>query len=199
MISATNNSNVSFKSVVPVRVFIDGMETIDKKNIKSACRQLSNILAGATKRYDISDTFAKFDPDYKSYFAKTGYPKITSGEKPQPSDFFRCIDGGSQMYIFTGNEAFKLRELGKKIGTNRTESKHRNIQNSFDLHTAKRLYANTIMNFLRSTKLRITEYFDNLTGTRYGRPVTLNINLTSNGKYGLSTFKMNIDSIEFNK
>lgn len=198
MISATN-SNISFKSVVPVKVFIDGMETFDKKNIKSACRKLSNVLAGTTKRLDISDTFAKFDPDYKSYFARTGYPKITSGENPQPSDFFRCIDGGSQMYIFTGNEAFKLRELGKKIGSNKTECKHRNIQNSFDLHTAKRLYGSTIMNFLRSAKLRITEGFDNLTGIKYGRPVTLQINMSSNGKYGLSTFKMNIDNIEFSK
>ena len=51
MISALNNrsNNPSFTSVVPVRVFIDGLETFNQKNIKTACHQLTSVLVGPAK------------------------------------------------------------------------------------------------------------------------------------------------------
>ena len=84
MISAINNNkanyNQNFTSVVPVRVKIDGLETFDEKVIRSACRQLSNILAGPTKENEAKKiaairTFSNSDPDYNLLYGISGYPK----------------------------------------------------------------------------------------------------------------------------
>ena len=71
MISAINCSqqnNISFTSVVPVRVFIDGMETFNPKNLKYATHKLTSVLAGPAKndnkKLKIIREFAKYDPDY---------------------------------------------------------------------------------------------------------------------------------------
>ena len=71
------------------------------------------------------------------------------------------------------------------------------LTNSFDLHAAKKNYGFLIANYLRSTKLRLRETFDSFTKQRTGKPVDLNIHLTSNGKYAQSNFKIFLDKITF--
>lgn len=206
MISAVN-SNVtyrpSFTSVVPIRVFIDGMETFNPKMIKSACRQLTSTLAGPAKKngknFDIIREFAKFDPDYKLELGYHGYPKKWNQKTVQPSDYFRCIADNDKSYLFTGLQAEKLKDLGKAVGDEQQACKARKLVTSFDLQVAKKNYGFTIANYLRSTKLRLTEAFDRLTKEKSGSPVELNINMSSNGKYGLTTFKMKLDNINFLK
>ncbi len=202
MYSAINNKNTSFTSVVPLRVYIDGMETFNQKNIKSACRQLSTTLAGPVgndiKKINIIKEFAKFDPDYVIQYGFQGYPKLKGQKKNmQPSDYFRCIADDMKSYLFTGEQAKKLREVGKSVGQEQQICKARRIQNSFDLQVAKRNYGFTIANYIRSTKLRLRETFDSITKQKVGKPVELNIHMTSNGKYAQSNFKMYIDKITF--
>ena len=199
---AANQNNLSFTSVVPVRVYIDGMETFNQKNIRSACRQLSTVLAGPVKydakKINIVKTFAQHDPDYILHFGLNGYPKIkNSTKKMQPSDYFRFIADDLRSYLFTGEQAKKLREAGKAVGLEQQTCKARKIQDSFDLHAAKKRYGFTIENSLRSAKLRLRETYDAITKQRTGKPVDLNIHLTSNGKYGQSSFKMFLDKISF--
>lgn len=50
---------------------------------------------------------------------------------------------------------------------------------------------------MRSIKLRVKETFDPKTKIRSGKPVELHINMSSNKKYGLKTFKMGLNNIEF--
>lgn len=206
MISALNKNssqNPCFTSVVPVRVFVDGMETFNQKNIRAACRQLSAALAGPTKndakKIGIIREFAKFDPDYRLECGYNGYPKINNRKNMQPSDYFRCIADNTHSYLFTGEQAKKLKELGKAVGQEQQACKARKIANSFDLQVAKRNYGFTIANFIRSTKLRLRETFDPLTKIKNGKPVELNIHMSSNGKYAQSNFKMFLDNITFSK
>ncbi len=203
MYSAINNNrHPSFTSVIPLRVHIDGMETFNQKNIRSACRQLSSILAGPAgddqKKINIIKEFAKHDPDYSIHYGLKGYPNLKGEKKKmQPSDYFRCIVDKTKSYLFTGDQAKRLRELGKAVGQEQQICKSRKIPNSFDLQVAKRNYGFTIANFIRSTKLRLRETFDNITKQKIGKPMELNIHMTSNGKYAQSNFKMNIDNITF--
>ena len=206
MISAFDkrlNNKASFTSVVPVRVFVDGMETFNQKNIRAACRQLSATLTGPAKndakKINIIKEYAKFDPDYKFEYGLNGYPKQWNKKNMQPSDYFRCIADNTRSYLFTGDQANKLKELGKAVGQEQQACKARKIANSFDLQVAKRNYGFTIANFIRSTKLRIRETFDIITKQKTGKQVELNIHMSSNGKYAQSNFKMFLDNITFSE
>ncbi len=203
-IDSIDKNNISFTSVVPLRVFIDGMETYNTQHLKSAAHSLTAILAGPakgdSKKLTIIRKFAKHDPDYNIEYGFNGYPKKKNQKNIRPSDYFRCIfdifsGGGS--FLFTGAQAEKLRELGKSIGSEKAVCKSKKVANSFDLQTAKHYYGFVIGNFMRSLKLRIKETFDTKTKIRIGKPVELHINMTSNKKYGQKSFKMELDSIDF--
>lgn len=198
MISAINSSP-SFKGVVPVRVFIDGLETFDDKLIKSSCRQLGGVLAGPNKgeeKLALIKKFAKYDKDYDLEKGIKGYPKKEHHKNVHPSDFFRCIIDRGRTFLITGPQAETLKVLGKDVGTEREACKTRHIPNSFDLMVAKRNYGRTISDFISSAKLRMTEASSN---SLEWKPVTLFINMRSNEKYGLKSFKMNLEDINFAK
>ena len=207
MISAINNTGnqTTFTSVVPVRVRIDGLETFDEKVIRSACRQLSNILAGPTKETEAKKiatirAFGSVDPDYNILYGISGYPKKWDEKNIQPSNYFRYIcDERKRNFFVSGKQAEKLQELGHSIGTERKVCKGRNIPNSFDLQVAYGNYWGAIKNFLRNKSLRLTESFNSMNNEKSGNPVTLIIDMVSNKKYGLSTFKMKFDNITFEK
>ena len=204
MISAINSAqqnNVSFTSVIPFRVFIDGLETFDPKNLKYAAHKLTSTLAGPAQndnqKLKLIREFAKFDPDYSLERGFYGYPRRRNKKNIQPSDYFRCIFDGIGNFLFTGAQAEKLNELGKSIGSEKVYCRTRKISNSFDLQAAKHYYSYVIGNYLRSSKLRIKEAFDPKTRIKVGKPVEMHINMVSNGKYGMSNFKMQLDNIEF--
>lgn len=203
MISAVNNNNPSFTSVAPIRVFIDGMESYSPKLTRSATRQLTSVLAGPvngdTKKYNIIKKYAQHDPDYDFLQGVKGYPKAWNQKNVQPSDYFRCIIDESGSYLFTGLQAKKLKELGETLGKAQQICKAKKVSTSFDVYNAKRSYGFSIMNFLRSTKLRIKEGFVQETKQKTGEPVSLNLHLTSNQKYGEKSFKITLNDISFSK
>ena len=185
MISALNNTNPSFKGVVPVRVFIDGMETFDKSLIQSSCRQLGNILTKEPKTDKaklIMEHFEKYDPDYS--------PKMKFPSKP--SDFIRSVIDRGKAFITTGPQTEAIQKYGKMIGEEKRICKERRVINSYDLMVAKKNYGRIISDILSYAQFRMAESTENL-----WKPVTLNINMKSNGKHGLSTFKTQLDSIDF--
>ena len=204
MLSAINSAqsnSISFTSVVPLRVFIDGMETFNPQHLKNATHKLTGVLAGPakndSKKLKIIREFAKYDPDYNIEYGFNGYPKRKNKKNIQPSDYFRCIFDKAGSFLFTGAQSEKLKELGKSIGSEKVSCKSRNIQTSFDLQAAKHYYGFVIGNFIRSAKMRVKEGFDSKTRIKIGKPVEMHINMTSNKKYGQSNFKMNLESIEF--
>lgn len=198
MISAIN-STPSFTGVVPVRVFVDGLETFDEKLIKTSCRQLSTILAGPNKtepKLSLIKKFAQYDKDYDLNKGIHGYPKKETHKSIHPSEFFRCVIDRGRTFLITEPQAGILKALGKAIGEEKEACKMRGIKNSFDLMVAKRNYGRKISDFISSAKLRMTEKSEN---PNKWNPVTLLINMKSNEKYGLSTFKMKLDDINFIK
>ncbi len=203
MVSKINNKinyNPTFTSVIPVRVFVDGVETFNNKNIKSACHQLTNILAGPAnneKKVNIIKEFAKYDPDYIIEYGYRGYPKKQNSKVMHPSDYFKCITQNDKNYLFTGVQAEQLSTLGKEVGKEQKFCKQKNILNSFELRVAKSKYFNAILKFIKSVKLRIRERFEQPTKIKSGKTIELIINMDSNKKYGLSTFKMKLNEIKF--
>jgi len=199
---SAGNFQPKFTSVVPVRVFIDGMETFAESSVKTAGRQLTNILAGPVrgdvKKLQIAKRLAALDPDYDLSAAIAGYNSGDARKKTTPSDFFRLIRGQSgKFYLFTGAQAERLLCLGKAVGNEKYISKQNNCLNSLDLYVAKRNYEDYIRKTINNVKLRITEFYDKAAGKKLGKPVELNILMTSNQKYGKSTFKMNLSDVIF--
>ena len=195
MISAINGNNPSFTCSIPTKVFIDGLETFDEKLIKSSCRQLSTILAGPCKnkhQYSIIERFAEFVPDYNLNKGITGYANTT--EKAKPSDYIRCVINKKNTYLLTGIHANYLQNYGRNIGYERAVCKERGAKTSFDLMAAKQNYKYRVNSLINNTKIRLREIINK---TQLGKPLTLNINMKSNGKYGLTTFKINLENIKF--
>lgn len=185
MISAVNNGP-SFTSVIPVRVYVDGMQTFDEKLIKSACRKVGTVLTSAPKtdvERNMQKLFAVYDPHYL-------IGKFAGKKKFKPSEFSRTVMGKNRdVYMFTGPQAELLVKYGKEVGIERRCCKEHNIDKSLDLIVAKRNYSRIISNLLSSANLRIKD--------RVCKMLTLDINMNSNKKYGLSTFKTQLDKISF--
>jgi hypothetical protein len=193
MISALQNNNPPFTSVIPVRVFIDGMETFDNKLIQKSCNQLSHQLVGKGKRTHIMEKFNQKDPHYQvlnGKFIEPARPFTT--RKAQPSDFFACIIEKGKAYYLTGQQALKLREAGHSVGLAKRECNERGVNTSFDLMVAKRNYGTMITDFIKSARLRLGENIGNKK-----IPLTLNISMKSNGKYKPKDMKIQLDDINF--
>ncbi len=184
MITAVNNSP-SFTSVIPLKVRIDGMQTFDEKLVKSACKQLGSVLTGIPNtnlERNMKHLFAEKDPSY--YIGKF------VGNEAKPSDFLGCVRGqNGDMYLFTGPHAEALKESGKAIEKETSCCKKHKLENSFDLFVAKKQYAKLISKFIASTNSRIKD--------EAGKLLTLNIDMSSNKKYGMSTFKTKLNGISF--
>lgn len=203
MISAVNNNNPSFTSVIPVRVILDGTEVYSPKYARPATQQLTRILAGPVKgdpkKLEIVRKFAQHDPDYDYTLGIYGAQRGKSSKKLQPSDFFRCIVDVTGTYLFTGMQANKLKEIGKILGKLQQTCKEQKVSTNFELQCAKRSYSYKIWDYLHTAKVRLTEGFDRNTKQRYGEQVSLCLRLSSNKKYGQSAFKMELEDVSYPK
>ncbi len=202
-INGSRNST-SFKGVIPIRVYIDGMETFNEKNIKSANRQLIKLLAGPTKDNEkairISRKLSLRDPDYDFQQAYYGLKLPEKWKKATPSDFFRLVKANDgKYYLFTGHQGMHIAKLGKQVGTEKNTAKLNNCPYSFDVYVAKRNYESFIKEATNNLKHRITEFFNKATNQKIGKPVEMDIFMESNKKYGKSTFKMQLSDINFSK
>lgn len=164
MISTISNSP-NFTGIVPVRVFVDGHETLDEKVIKSATRQLTSALTKPKDNPALAEYFSKFDPQYA---------QINSNIQTKPSDFFRLIiDKYRGPFLVTGKQTRYLNELGRSIGIERRACLERGGKDSLDLLVAKRNYGDAIASMLSSANLRLYKVTDQL------HPLTLYINVNS--------------------
>lgn len=197
-------NSTRFTGTIPVRVFIDGMETFSEKEIKTASRQLTTILTGPLKNNEenmqIAKKFARRDGSYNLSQAINGLKRKEHWIKSSPSDFFRVIKNKfNQFLLFTGPQGEEVAKLGEKVGKAKAEAKERNCTQSFDVVVAQKNYEHYLLNTLKNLKLRITEHFDPVTKIKQGEPVELNILMTSNKKYGQKNFKMKLSDINFTR
>lgn len=201
-VSQNNSHKPTFTSVLPVKVRIDGREVYSEKNVRPAVLQLTAILAGPIKNNEkflaIAKKFGLVDPDFHLTQAISGYPVLYGEKKVQPSNYFRFISK-KHNYLFTGEQAKNLRELGKTVGLERHAAKLRGDKDSLDLQIAQGKYYSAINQYIRSQILRVSESYNFNTREKEGAPVDLVIDMISNKKYGEKGFKMELNDISFTK
>ncbi|MCI5888037.1 MAG: hypothetical protein MRZ62_00780 [Brachyspira sp.] len=182
-------SKVSFNGVTPYRVFINGQQSADIKNMQKAERALVKVFAGPTQKTaehrNLSAVFAKGDKDYSFERALNGYIQ-DKGETP--SDYFRALNDREGQFIITGKFAQRLKEFGKKLGLVKQMQNQYNIQNSYELNAAKNNYGKLVHSCLNSANERTKIN---------GRPVILNIYTESSGTYGKKDFKLKLKDINW--
>lgn len=199
------SSSATFTGVIPVKVHIDGKEALDSANIQKGCRKLIETLAGPiendTEKQRICKIFAGYDKDYSFHRALKGY-KCFAREygrtvKKTASHFFRFINLRDKNFIVTGKVAEELAEKGKNLGKAKSIANDSNIPESYEVMAAKRIYGDLIRKITSNRALRIREGYDRETRQNTGNETILNIFLKSNGKYGQTNFKLNLDNIVF--
>lgn len=187
MISAINNCQPSFTSVIPIKVIENGMETFDEKTIRNACRQLTNIMIGPAhgnrRNENIVRRIAAIDPDYRLLHGLEGHPKLKGQKKARPSDYFKVIyDNILGCFILTGEHAKILQNAGRNIGLEKGACKEREISESLDLLVAKDNYKQTVKRIIENPRIRVREEIAQTYPTRRGQFVTLILNMINNNK-----------------
>ena len=86
-------SGTNFTGVIPVRVFQNGKEVLEKNLVRKTCLEVINGLAGPIKdNPQFKQTAAMLsvmDHDYKFARAFHGYSRVIADKKLTPSDFFK--------------------------------------------------------------------------------------------------------------
>lgn len=187
-----NNNKVSFTSVIPFKVFIDGKPSVDSKNIGKAVRGLATILthsAADEKLKIIKRIFMTMDVDFR---APDGV--LPNGEVIRNHVF----DGVS--YLFTGFHSRKLDELGRKIGPEKRKGlENLGTTDTHETNVAVKDYFKKIVEFITSPEGRLRAFVNPTTRAYEGDELGLHIMTKSNGRYGKRDFKLEIENIAFRK
>ena len=160
--------NPNFTSVIPIKVFIDGEKCTDIPLIHKAIRALVKIV---TKPADnnantIRQNFLSIDPDTRPFNGVV---------RPIRNRIY-----GDISYLFTGQHATSLDELGKLIG----RAKSNGIA-SKSIHTN---YFNKIKEFINPNLTKRIKYQD--------KEIGLHILTRSKGNPNKKGFKLIIDKIQ---
>jgi hypothetical protein len=178
---------------VPLKVFINGLPATDPDNIKKAIVATSKILttppSGNEKSLSIIKKFIKHDKDFSCPMGgfKTG-------------ELIRNFVDKGLAFLFTGQQATVLNDLGKKIGPAKSQGLAQfNTTKTFEANALATNYFQKIETFLAAPRLRIKESVNAQTRMYEGEPLELNIHATSKGQMGKAGFKLDIDDISFSK
>lgn len=195
-VKQNNNTrkNPNFKSIIPVKVFIDGYPSVDHKNLSRAVRALSEILFQPAQNNEMAKTikqmFVKYDRDFRHVDG--------SGDKSQ---VIRNKTYNGVAYLFTGPHAEQLDEIGRQIGP----AKSRGLDNfgttkTFEAKARAREYFEKIEQFINSnSKSKIRESINSETASYQGQELGLCIFTKSQGKPNKKGFKLVIDGIKFRR
>ena len=168
-----NSSNsVNFTGVIPVKVFYDGLQATSKTHVMRGCRKAINTMCGPLERNPKFDTAMKelhvFDKDYNYFEALKGFNK----EGRISSTY---LDGSG--YIFTGKEAFALKNQGKEIGAQKHICNEYGLFNSYEHQGAKNDYGTLITKFINDKSRRIKQILQK-DNKLVEKPVTMEVHLT---------------------
>lgn len=192
-INAINNSNLnqnttttSFKSVIPVKVFVNNYIASNERTNYKAFRELYRILRKPKNDSEqtIRTKFIRTVQDYKIH-TKPNKKLITSS----------CIDG--QFYIFTGEEADKLAEYSHKIGLAQREGLERsNTSDTYEANIKKQEFFKFAKKLISSNaQLKELKSVDGK--VFWGERLGLHINAESTGLPGKKGYKFEIITAPF--
>ena len=195
-------SDTNFTGVIPVRVFQNGKEILDKNIVRKTCLEVINGLAGPLKDKpqfkQPAAMLAVMDHDYKYARAFHGYCGVISDKKLTPSDFFKIIfDKYGRGYIITGKSSDKITEAGRRIGLAKRECNLGNSQNSLNLDDAKKNYWETIARIGNNLDLRIREAFSSATLEKFGKYQQMNIQINTKQSKNKTLPKIILEKINF--
>lgn len=205
-VSSTNSP--SFTSVIPTRVIIDGKEAVTKEFMQAGCKKLIEILAGPIKNNEKAQNIARqvavIDRDYDYSRAVNGYTchvyEYGKHVKKTASNFFRYMNINGRDFLITGPQAERLSKTGQQLGRAKAMAKAKGLKENvetIEIYQAKRTYSELINKLANNKALRVREGYDSSSKINKGNETVLNIYLSSNRKYGKSTFKMDVDKVEF--
>lgn len=178
-----SKSKVNFTGVIPVRVFVNGKETLDGKLIHKTCQAVVKGIAGPLcDKPDfkpVAAQLAVMDNDYKFARAFYGYSHILPDQKLTVSKFFKIItDRNKRGYIVTGAPSEKLSELGKEIGRAQRECKEYAVKDSPRLQSAKDEYWRYIAEVGNNLLYRIKETFSPTNLVKIGKYQQMDVHIS---------------------
>ena len=166
------NNSTSFTSVIPVKVFYDGLEATSRTNIMRGCQKVIDTMCGPINKTPQFDTAMKylhhFDKDYSYYRAVEGFDKIGT---------VTCTVSDNKGYIFTGKEANALKNYGKEIGNQKRICNELGISESFEHKGAKLSYKDLVKRLISQKSRRIQNVYQEGENV-ISRPVTMEIHMT---------------------
>ncbi len=186
----------NFTSVIKTQVFINGSRALSEKNIRRGIRATQTILTnpaeGNAKLIAAKQEFCKYVKDLNYFGEKSKYI----------GNVIRNVidDKLGIGYIFTGAQAEKLDELGRKIGP----EKHKALDvmgttESFESGIFIKKYFEQINDFINRGVLRVKEHLNPQNNSYSGDEMILKIYTKSSGMYGQKGFKIEFDGIKFEK
>jgi len=188
----SSQAKVSFTSVIPFKVFIDGKPSTDAKNIRRAIRGLARILTtqdgGDEKCLALKKKFVSKDFNFC----------FPGGVLPNGKVIRNHVFEGIS-YIFTGFHSRKLDELGRKIGP----EKRKGLENlgtmaTHEVDVAVKDYFAKVKEFIFNPDERLRAGVNDK-GQYVGDEIGLHILTESSGKPGKRSFKIRVDDIAFRR
>lgn len=194
------NNNISFTSVIPIKVIANGVESADPETIRKTCNYIVRSLSGPVKYNTpiVQNAAAKLgtmDPDYNHYLAYTrGYCNQLGGIN---SDYFKIItDRAGRGYIVTGKEVNRFREVGQEIGSAQKECKNFGLTTSKRLQDAYNKYVELISEVGRNINLRLREVINPFNHTPEGNFMEMNVYVTTRKATRKGVEKVEIKSLD---
>ena len=190
---------ISFTSVIPVNVYINGQPSTDKKHIQQGCKEAVKVLAGPIKdkpqHKDFIKDLSEADAEYSANHAWRGYclnAVAQNGEiiHETPSDYFKIIfDKKGKGYVTTGKESAALSNLGRQIGIEMKKCNEMGYQNSYELTSIKNYYWKYISSIINNPSRRLK--------SADGQPMAIDIfvNAKERKRAGKDIIKVTLDSI----
>ena len=188
------SSNVSFTSVIPTKVFINGAPTGDEKNIKKAIRALGSVLRNPKTNTDalVKKTLAQKDFDFNYNFNPNEYGYMLTSFMEKKLGVFRT-------FILTGRRhAGVIKEIGKKIGKPKKESKQAfGTPYSVEVQELTRNYHKVLNDFISNPKNRIKTIIDRVAKKYEGDALEMHIHTKKKPNKTNKNFSLQIEGITF--
>lgn len=189
-----NNSQQSFGSIIPLKVYIDGAPSVSKDNVRRAVRGLSEILFKSSgddyMKKIIQSGFEKYDRDFKRPDGRGAKSQVLRN---------KVLNGLS--YLFTGGHAQQLDDIGRTIGP----AKGRGLDQfgttkTFEAKARIKEYFDKIEKFITSNSpSKLRERINTETGAYEGKEMGLCIYTSSHGIPNKKGFGLTVNGIAFRK
>lgn len=178
----------SFKSVIPVKFFADGLISSSKEFNEKAYKEFYRILRNPKNKLeqDIRTNFVRTVRDYQIHSKPSKY-------------FITSSSSDRKFYIFTGNEAEELAKYSDQIGYAQHEGLEScDTSDTYEAMVAKRKYGKKVNELVHSGSA-LKELIETPGGVAYNGELGLHINAKSNGLPGEKGYKLEITGTFFRK